>query len=138
MTERNIVGKNRKPQRGYVLVTVAGLLVVLLGFTALAVDVGIMFSARTQLQEAADAAALSGAFTFINSPNAVQPDTAILTARRTAMANKMMGDSIASGDVTVDVPWPATVTGIDRVTVSITHLQSSFFAKAVGANSVTV
>jgi len=50
---------NTRPQRGAVLIIVAAALVVLLGFAALAVDLGALYSARTQLQSGADAAALA-------------------------------------------------------------------------------
>ncbi|RJU03389.1 hypothetical protein D6T65_00720 [Arthrobacter frigidicola] len=47
------------PERGAVSVLVAFLLVALLGFAALAVDVGAMYSEKAQLQTGADAAALA-------------------------------------------------------------------------------
>jgi hypothetical protein len=46
--------------RGAVAVTVAILLIVLVLFAAIAVDLGYLFTARRQLQTAADAAALAG------------------------------------------------------------------------------
>ena len=48
-------------ERGVAVIYVAILLVVLLGVTALAVDVGYMMVVRNQLQNAADAAALAAA-----------------------------------------------------------------------------
>jgi len=48
-------------QRGGVIVLVAASMFVLLGFTALAVDVGHLVVARNELQNAADAGALAGA-----------------------------------------------------------------------------
>jgi Flp pilus assembly protein TadG len=128
----------RQSEHGYVIVTIAALLFVLLGFTALAIDVGLMYSGRTQLQEAADAAAMAGAFTFINNDTLPQPATAILTAQKTAMANKMLGAAIAAGELAVDVPWPPAVPGINRVTVTITKEQSTYFAKVMNANSATI
>ena len=59
MTHEEIVMEDKKGQSGYILVTVAILLIVLLGFTALAVDVGMLFAGRTQSQRAADAGALA-------------------------------------------------------------------------------
>lgn len=50
-----------KNQRGMVLVYIALLMVALCAFVALAVDVGYMYLAKGQLQNAADAAALAGA-----------------------------------------------------------------------------
>ena len=53
--------QNRKKEEGMVLIVVAVLLVALIGFVALAVDVGLLYAARTSAQEVADAAALAGA-----------------------------------------------------------------------------
>ena len=112
---------------GYILVTVAVLLFVLIGFMALAIDTGVLLGARTSSQGAADAAALAGAFTFVVNPNSVQPDTAILHAKQTAMNNKVLGTSIEDAQVTVDVvdvaPDPR------RVTVTITRSEPTFLAK---------
>ena len=76
-------------QKGYVIVTTALLLVVLLGFGALAVDVGLLYSARTAAQRAADAAALAGAFTFVVNPASAQPSTAYDNAMSTALSNNI-------------------------------------------------
>lgn len=51
-------------RRGTVAVLVAISLVVLLGFAALAIDVANLYTARGELQRAADAAALAGASAF--------------------------------------------------------------------------
>ena len=48
-------------RKGTVIVMVAILMVVLIGCAALAVDVGYLYVARTELQRAADAGALAGA-----------------------------------------------------------------------------
>jgi len=48
-------------QRGVTAILVAILLVVLVGFTALAIDIGHLVLARNELQNAADAGALAGA-----------------------------------------------------------------------------
>lgn len=48
-------------RRGVVLVFTMVMLVVLLGFAALTVDVGLMYNTRNDLQSTADAAALAGA-----------------------------------------------------------------------------
>ena len=42
-------------QKGYVLVVVAITLIILVGFVALGVDTGALYSARTSAQEVADA-----------------------------------------------------------------------------------
>ena len=50
-----------KHEDGQVLVIVALLMVVLVGFAALLIDVGAMYLTKTNMQNAADAAALAGA-----------------------------------------------------------------------------
>jgi len=50
----------RHLRRGNIIALTAISTTMLLGFTALAVDVGIMYNARTELQRTADAAALAG------------------------------------------------------------------------------
>ncbi len=56
-----------RSKRGAVLVFVAVVLVVALGFGALVVDLGFLTLTRTQLQSAADAAALAGALELAKS-----------------------------------------------------------------------
>src|SRR2546427_11793241 len=94
---------NSKKQEGFVLVVVAIVLVALVGFLALAVDVGVLYSARTSAQEVADAAALAGAFTFINDTQSPQPQTASDNALQVALNNSILGHPVAAGGVEVKV-----------------------------------
>lgn len=52
-------------RRAVVAVQVAVVLVVLIGFVALTIDVGVIYNTRADLQRTADAAALAGASTYI-------------------------------------------------------------------------
>ena len=62
MTEPHIAPRmNRQPERGVVSILFALLLPLLLGFGAFAIDYPNLLSVRTQMQTAADAAALAGA-----------------------------------------------------------------------------
>src|SRR2546426_2929498 len=88
-----------KKQKGFVLVVLALLLVALIGFLALAVDIGVLYSARTSAQEVADAAALAGAFTFINDTQSSQPQTASSNALQVALNNSILGQPVAAGNV---------------------------------------
>ena len=54
-------GQGSPRRRGAVIVLTVVTLVVLLGFAALTIDVGAMYNTRTDLQNAADSAALAGA-----------------------------------------------------------------------------
>ena len=116
-----------KEEKGYVLVTVAALLVVFLGFAALGIDVGVLYSSRTAAQSAADAAALAGAFSFVSNPFAPQPDTAYDHAMSTALANRIMGTPVTEAEVSVNVD-----VGSRRVIVDIDRNESTYFARALG------
>lgn len=59
-----LIRKLRKEESGQALVMVALLIGVLGGFAALVVDVGYMYVQKSELQSAADAAALAGAITL--------------------------------------------------------------------------
>ena len=84
------VTRRTPDERGVVVVWLVILLVVLLGVTALAIDVGYWQLTQTREQRAADAAALAGAVTFPGDP--AQANAAAL-----AMANSN-GYSVWLGD----------------------------------------
>jgi Tfp pilus assembly protein PilX len=117
----------QKEQKGFVLVVVAAVLVACVGFLALAVDVGLLYSARASAQEVADAAALAGAFTFINSPTALQPQTASNHAVQVAMNNTIMNQPVLAGDVNVNVDVANR-----RVTVDVQSTQNTYFGRVLG------
>src|SRR4030042_446489 len=54
----------RSGNRGQVIIVFVLSLLVLLGFAALAIDVGYMYSVRNDLQRSADSGALAGAYVF--------------------------------------------------------------------------
>ncbi len=120
-------------ERGYVIVTTALSLVVLLGFGALAVDMGLLYSARTAAQRAADAAALAGAFTFVVDPSSAQPSTAYDHAMSTALSNNIFGASLTEPEVTVNID-----VANQRATVEIARAEGTLFARALGLNSVNI
>lgn len=122
---------NSKNDRGYVLVSVAALAVVLLGFTALAVDVGFLYSSRTTMQRIADAAAISGAATFVLNQTASQPATAQQYAMETATGQNVFGQAIDTSMVTVNV-------NNRIVTVDIARPEQTFFARVLGTNLVDI
>jgi len=125
-----------REERGYVLVTVAMAMVALLGFVALAVDVGFLYSKRTNYQRAADAAALAGAFTYVVEPVSPQPATAQAHATATATNNPAMGTAITPGQVTVTVTTSAG--GSHLVTAQIAASSPTFFAKILGINTQAI
>jgi len=129
----NMNRDSRERQEGFVLVAVALLLIVLIGFVALGVDTGVLYSAKTTAQSIADAAALAGAFTYVNTPTAAQPSTASVNATQVAINNTVMGKQVTAADVTVisDVPNR-------RVTVTVKSTQNTYFARALWRKNVEV
>lgn len=119
-------------EKGYVLASTAALLVVLCGFAALALDIGVFLSERAAAQRAADSAALAGAFTFVSNPLAPQPGTARAQALATATSNQILNQTITAGEVSVNVD-----VGGRLVTVDITHASPTFFGR-VYMSQVTI
>ncbi|MGI9077794.1 MAG: pilus assembly protein TadG-related protein [Gemmatimonadaceae bacterium] len=79
----------RGSRRGAVLVMVAVLLTVLLGFGAFAIDLSQVMAHRSELQRAADAAALAAVVQLTTSA----PDSADEVARAYSAANPVMGNA---------------------------------------------
>lgn len=63
--------RQRRRQGGGVAITVALTMLVLMGFLAMAIDLGRMYVVKTELQNAADACALAAAFELDGSPDAL-------------------------------------------------------------------
>lgn len=125
---------NSERQKGFVLVVVAAILIVLVAFVAIGVDTGALYSARTSAQEVADAAALAAAFTYVNNPSAADPaGLATSTATQIAINNSVMGKAVVAGDVTV-TPDVAN----RKVTVVVTSSQPTYFAKAIWGKTANV
>ena len=81
-----------REQRGSVLVVVAGSMLALTSVVALAIDVGLMTTARVEAQRAADAAALAGAGAFIASPG--NGGLARVLATEYAAANTIRSETV--------------------------------------------
>lgn len=65
-----------RPQRGQAIVIVALMLVVMFGILGLALDSGRAYLDRRELQASVDAAALSAAYKYMNSPDYTQAEQA--------------------------------------------------------------
>src|SRR5215469_2562152 len=63
---RNRVRQQWPSETGATLFILAGSMVMMLGISALAIDVGTFYLARNEAQRAADAAALAGASMFVS------------------------------------------------------------------------
>lgn len=142
-------------QQGMTLPMTALFIVVLFAFAALAVDVGVLYTARTSAQHAADAAALAGAYTFSTTPAGNQLDIAYNAAVAAAQRNKVMGATLDpasfdkhSADVeggcptSTDNNWVCVNVARQRVTVNVArrggNAPVTYFARVIGWNSADV
>ena len=114
-------------ERGASAVIVALLLVPMLGFTAIAVDIGKVYAERARLQVAADAAALAVAQDCArgNCGNMLATASALVAANDpdVSTAPPVLSSNPTSVTVTGDKPtqhWFAPVIGIDSTQVSAT------------------
>ncbi len=146
MAASNKARWNRQPERGISLLMVAIGLLVLLGISALAIDLVSLYVGRNEAQRAADAAALAGAETFVDSGFAsglvTQTVVTTLATNRAITVggeNKVGGQpaAIQSSDVTFDfsVPQNPRVTVVAQRTVARGNAMPVFFAKAFGVLS---
>jgi Flp pilus assembly protein TadG len=126
-----------KNRRGVALAFVALLLVVFMGMAALAVDLGMLYGARTEAQRVADAAALAGALEFAASGG--DEDAARAEAISYGAKNVIRSDGAVVLDEDVDVEpdrW------LVRVRVLRTAVRGSpmvnIFARALGFNTSDV
>jgi Flp pilus assembly protein TadG len=116
----NILHKVINRKEGQSLIMTAVLMAALLGCTALAVDMGSLFLTKSNLQNAADAAALAGASELPDDP-----DKAITVAQSYLSLNGVSEDrsTVTIGEAN------------KSITVDINTSQSTFFARALGIGS---
>jgi hypothetical protein len=126
-----------REQRGAVLIVVAGGMLALTSVVALAVDVGLMTTARLEAQRAADAAALAGAGAFIGSPG------------NELLARQLATDFASYNDVRFDaVQLESDDIVIDRDALKVSvwvyrnrergNAIPTFFARVFGINEVNI
>jgi hypothetical protein len=141
----------RSSEKGQTTVLVVLSMVVLLGFVALAVDVGMLFRARRNVQIVADAAATAGALDYykngVGSVGAVA--SAQTAADRAVVANGLTTAGFStscpvspSGNVPqacVSIPPSSGVhTGSGYVEVQITQPNTSTFMSMFGFNRMNI
>lgn len=130
-----LLGRLVRDEQGTALVLTAILLLVLLGSAALAVDLGLLYGARTEAQRTADASAHGGAVYLAQNPG--DDDGAEATAREYAAANLVLGENGHVVDVTVDLTDETVKADIFRTrdrAVSIPTL----FARILGIDEADV
>jgi Flp pilus assembly protein TadG len=103
-----------------------------LGFTAflaasiLAIDVGLLMTARTQAQTSADAGALAGAtaLVFNNFADHTATGPAVTSAINTAQANLVVGQAPSVTPTDVTFPFDTSTSAFDQVQVSVYRTQA--------------
>lgn len=129
-------GQQYDQQGGFTLPMLALFIVVLFAMAALAVDLGILYTARTSAQHAADAAALAGAYALSNASSSdAAKDKAILVASQNTILGRAV--TITRSDIQVNED-PDTY----QVTVHVPRTGANgietFFAKVIGFDTVDV
>lgn len=125
-------------ERGGVAVIVALLMVVLLGFTALTVDVGVLYSERAQLQNGADASAVAVAQKCASS--LADPQCSPSSPLASSLANQNALDGMSNvQSVSLDTTArKVTVQTSARETGAAANSVSLYFAQALGITSAEV
>lgn len=125
-----------RQREGSVLAIVAVMLVALLAVVALAIDLGMAYTARAEAQRMADAAALAGASAYLDW---VDPFDAVPDARQRAYdyvaRNTVRNENVDSAqDVNVEV-----VPSLERVRVWVQRRDlGTWFARFLGIDRMTV
>src|SRR5579864_1240525 len=152
--QRKILGRRRHDERGQTILLVAISMVSLLAMAALAIDIVTLYVASSEIQRAADAAALAGAKAIADSGFTTLPsgDTNYAAAKTLAqtMATKAVKAMVTTASVNLvdgqlpSLPSPpvfdfTTYPGSYQVTVSLKASNlPTFFAKIWGANAPSV
>lgn len=150
-------------RRGSIVVLAAFLMVGMMGLLAFAIDLGVLYVAREELQRCADASATAAAWELIDEdvltgtgPNPLASNNARIRAEEYAALNKVLLGQPALADQDVEVGYLASFTDpnatVDtaspfppnavRVVVRRTLEQNGevglFFAKLLGKSSASV
>src|SRR6266436_5707980 len=91
-------------ERGQTLILVAVSLLSLVGIAALAIDMTTLYVARAEIQHAADAAALAGAKTFVDSGVTTDPSNSALQGIAQTMARDFVTAVVAQNNVAGSPP----------------------------------
>ncbi len=145
-------GLRRNRQQGVIITLVAVFLLFVVGaMAALSIDVVTIYTARSEAQLAADAAALAGARVLANSGATSDPTGALLTsaeapggpaitvAFQVAQSSMVGGRYLVASNGEVAVNFTGTTTTNPHVTVRVQRTDlPTFFARIWGSTQVTV
>lgn len=122
---------------GAAIALVALCMVALLSAVALAVDVGMMVTARTEAQRVADSSAMAGAGILLSNP--ADSATAVSTAIAFAAQNEIREDPavVLPEDVVVDLDSSTVAVTVHR-TADRNNPLGTYFARIFGVNTVDI
>lgn len=123
------VHQRDRDERGFVMVWMALIIVLLLSVAAFAVDLVHGYVEAERAQKAADAAALAGA-------SQIPYDLACVQAQN--RAGSVSGDNGFPDNPPAGTTESASCTGPNEVTVNVSKKFDTFFAKIIGIDSLTV
>lgn len=124
---RQNIRKQNQGERGQFLIIFALGLVVVLGFTALAIDAGLLYEDRRHLQNTADAAALAGAAELPGDP----------TAAKARAEDWVLKHGLTTGDIkTIEVR--SGLAANDTVYVEVEQEFGWLFARVLGMTTSQV
>ena len=140
-----MITRSRSGERGQTIVLVALSIVSLLAMGALAIDVVTLYTARSEIQRAADAAALAGAKAFVDSGVTSDPGNASLQtlAQSSAFINAILAENKVGGVPPVLLGTPVydftTHPGNPQITVTLQRTDLPiFFARMWSRAAPTV
>lgn len=124
-------------QHGAAMPFLAFTMVAILGMTALAVDTGMLFTARSEAQRAADAAALAGAGALITQPqNAARAHAVATTYGEQNLVREELVQ-MEPEDIAVDLAQ-GRVTAVVRREASRGNAVATWFAQVFGTTEINV
>lgn len=127
---------NLRKDDGQMLVMVALSMAVILGFVALAVDVGVLFRARRNMQIAADSAAMAAATQLYYGPAAQYTNAARASAKVNGVDTAIAGSVVLVDAPPVDGPNTGCGTCVE---VRVASYAPTFFAGLfTGGNKMSV
>ena len=131
------MNRNRKGERGTVIVMTAILMPVLIFLIGLAIDFGIMYSVRNAAQNAADAAAMAGVYAYAGL-DPVYTDYNV-AANKAAGANPVLGATTVALDSVTAAPCTDSLGIVNKCVTVAAHTSSPvFFAKVYGKTPVLI
>ncbi len=125
-----------KDESGNVLVIAALSMTALLGFVALATDVGVLYRGQRNAQIAADSAAIGASVSYLHTGST----TSAVAAGKSAASANGVTDGTSGASVTISIPpidGPNTGSA-GFVEAQITQPRNTLFMRMFGINTVTV